>query len=350
MKVDTVLGASSDVDVRAQTDQAEFDNYDGVWVPEITHDAFTQLTLAATASERLTLGSGIAVAFARNPMSLAVQANDVQLLSRGRLALGLGSQVKPHITRRYGMPWSHPAARMREFVLALHAIWASWEDGSKLDFRGEFYSHTLMTPFFSPGPNPYGRPRVLLAGVGELMTKIAGEVADGFLPHGFTTERYLREVTLPALGTTAEDFEISGSPFVATGRTEQELAAACDGVRAQIAFYASTPAYRPVLDLHGWGALADELHTLSVSNRWSEMGPLVDDEVLGAFAVVGEPDDVPGELLRRYGELMTRMSFYTPYEIDGELAVELADAVRGGWAPPRPADGQLAGHSRASTA
>ena len=174
--------------------------------------------------------------------------------------LGLGSQIKAHITKRFSMPWSHPAARMRELILAMRAIWASWEGGTKLDFRGDFYSHTLMTPFFNPGPNPHGTAKVFLAAVGERMTEVAGEVADGMLCHGFTTERYLREVTLPALeqglelgGKKRADLELSGPMFVVTGTTDEEMERSAAGVRQQVSFYGSTPAYRGVLELHGWG-------------------------------------------------------------------------------------------------
>jgi probable F420-dependent oxidoreductase len=329
MKVDTGLGPSADT--REAAAAAQQAGYAGAWTSEIKHDPFVALGLAAVATDTIELGTSIALAFARNPMSLAVQANDVQLLSRGRLLLGLGSQIRPHITRRFSMPWSHPAPRMREFILALRAIWQCWNEGVKLDFRGEFYKHTLMTPFFNPGPNPYGAPRVLLAGVGDGMTAVAGEVADGFLCHGFTTERYLREVTVPALARGRGDlagFEVSGSPFVATGRNEAELEAARRGVREQIAFYGSTPAYRAVLALHGWAGLSDELHELSLQGRWKDMGTIIDDDVLNTFAVVAEPGQVAAELLRRYGDLMTRMSLYTPYDIGSELTAPSVAELR----------------------
>jgi probable F420-dependent oxidoreductase len=329
MKVDTGLGPSADT--REAAAAAQQAGYAGAWTSEIKHDPFVALGLAAVATDTIELGTSIALAFARNPMSLAVQANDVQLLSRGRLLLGLGSQIRPHITRRFSMPWSHPAPRMREFILALRAIWQCWNEGVKLDFRGEFYKHTLMTPFFNPGPNPYGAPRVLLAGVGDGMTAVAGEVADGFLCHGFTTERYLREVTVPALARGRGDlagFEVSGSPFVATGRNEAELEAARRGVREQIAFYGSTPAYRAVLALHGWAGLSDELHELSLQGRWKDMGTIIDDDVLNTFAVVAEPGQVAAELLRRYGDLMTRMSLYTPYDIGFEITAQIVAELR----------------------
>jgi probable F420-dependent oxidoreductase len=329
MKVDTGLDAS--VDSREAAAEAQRAGYAGAWTSEIKHDPFVSLGLAAVATETIELGTSIAVAFARNPMSLATAANDVQLLSRGRLLLGLGSQIRPHITRRFSMPWSQPAKRMREFILALRAIWGCWNDGTKLEFRGEFYQHTLMTPFFNPGPNPHGAPKVLLAGVGEAMTAVAGEVADGFLCHGFTTERYLREVTRPALARHGrlDGFEVVGSPFVVTGRTDEELEAARRGVREQIAFYGSTPAYRPVLELHGWAGLGDQLHELSLQGRWQDMGTIIDDDVLNAFAVVAEPGAVAAELLRRYGDLMTRLTLYMPYAADPEVTAQVVAGLRG---------------------
>jgi probable F420-dependent oxidoreductase len=328
MRVDTGLGAS--IDAREAAAEAERAGYAGVWASEIKHDPFVALGLVAVATDTIELGTAIALAFARNPMSLAVQANDVQLLSGGRLLLGLGSQIRPHITRRFSMPWSHPAKRMREFILALRAIWSCWNDGTKLEFRGEFYKHTLMTPAFNPGPNPHGAPRVLLAGVGEAMTAVAGELADGFLCHGFTTERYLREVTMPALARHGRlaGFEVVGSPFVVTGRSDEEFEAASRGVREQIAFYGSTPAYRPVLELHGWAGLGDQLHELSLQGRWQDMGTIIDDDVLNTFAVVAEPGAVAAELLRRYGDVMTRMTLYTPFAMDPGVTEQIVAGLR----------------------
>ncbi|MGH9233465.1 MAG: TIGR03617 family F420-dependent LLM class oxidoreductase, partial [Acidimicrobiales bacterium] len=235
----------------------------------------------------------------------------------------LGSQIKPHITKRFSMTWDHPAPRMREMILAIRAIWDCWNDGTKLDFRGDFYTHTLMTPFFTPGPNPHGDARIFLAGVGELMTEVAGEVADGFICHGFTTRRYLDEVTLPHLekgrtkaGKTLDGFELTGPMFVVTGANEDEMATAATGVRQQIAFYGSTPAYRKVLDLHGWGDLQDDLNRMSKEGRWGEMGDLIDDEILQEFAVVAPLDQVAAGLIDRWGDALGRISFYTPYESD----------------------------------
>jgi probable F420-dependent oxidoreductase len=324
VRVDTVIG--SDLGLAGQAAaEAEAAGYDGVWAAETSHDPFLPLGVAALHTERLELGTGIAVAFARNPMNLAILANDLQLASKGRFMLGLGSQIKAHIEKRFSMPWSHPAPRMRELILALRAIWKSFQEGTPLDFRGEFYTHTLITPFFNPGPNPYGPPRVFLAAVGERMAEVAGEVADGLLVHGFTTERYLREVTIPALerglaraGKRREDVQVSYPAFVVTGSTEEEMAGAATAVRRQIAFYGSTPAYRPVLELHGWGELQTELNRLSKQGRWVEMGDLVDDAVLQAFAVVAPPEEVATELARRFGGVVDRLSFYAPYRSDPE--------------------------------
>ncbi|MGO9042626.1 MAG: TIGR03617 family F420-dependent LLM class oxidoreductase [Mycobacterium sp.] len=302
---------------------AEQHGYDGVWLPEITHDPFPALAVAATRTTTIQLGTAIAVAFARNPMSLAMVANDLQLYSGGRFLLGVGSQIKPHITRRFSMPWSAPAVRMREYLLAVRAIWHSWATGEPLDFIGEYYTHTLMTPFFNPGPNPYGNPPIILAGVGTRMTEVAGEVADGFFVHGFTTERYLRETTLPALGrgrtaagrNALGGFEISGMPFIVTGPNRASVEVADAAVRMQIAFYGSTPAYRPVLDAHGWGDLGEELHALSKRGAWDKMSRRITDELLHEFAIVAPPGRVAETLLTKYGDVFTRTGFYAPYPL-----------------------------------
>ncbi len=324
MKIDGGIGFSP-AGIGAAARDAEAIGFDGIWTAETSHDPFLPLAVAAEATERITLATGIAVAFARNPMNLAMLANDLHALSGGRFILGIGSQIKPHITKRYSMPWSHPAPRMRELILAIRAIWASWATGEKLAFRGDFYTHTLMTPFFDPGPNPDGNPPVLLAAVGQLMTEVAGEVGDGLLVHAFTTERYLREVTLPALergaaraGKTRADLTVSYPGFVVTGTTDEERAAAAKAVKEQIAFYGSTPGYRPVLELHGWGDLQTELNTLSKRGEWATMGELITDDVLDAFAVVCPFDDVPARLRQRFDGLVDRFSFYTPYAVTPE--------------------------------
>ena len=301
------------------------------------HDPFFPLVLAAQATERLEVATGVAIAFARTPMTLAMIANDLQLAAKGRFSLGIGSQIKPHIERRFSMPWSHPAARMREFVLAMRAIWSAWSTGEKLDFRGEFYTHTLMTPFFSPGPNPYGTPKVMLAAVGDKMTEVAGEVADGMILHPFTTERYVREVTLPALqrgfaagGKTRAGFTLA-LPAVRRHRHQRRrVGGGAQGTREQIAFYGSTPAYHGVLRLHGWEDVGAELNQLSKRGEWVAMGELVTDEMLETFAVVAPPDDIAAGIVARYGDVLDRVSFDTPYAADPavwtQLVAELKDA------------------------
>ena len=334
MKVDGGIGGSL-AESGASAKRSEDAGYDGVWTAETGHDPFYPLLLAAEHTDRLELGTGIAVAFARSPMTTAMQANDLQLLSEGRFLLGLGSQIKPHIEKRFSMPWSHPAPRMREFILAMRAIWDTWNNGTKLDFRGDFYSHTLMTPFFNPGPNQYGPPKVFLAAVGEKMTEVAGEVGDGMLVHGFTTERYLREVTLPALeagfkkaGRERSTFELSFPSFIVTGTNEEQMEQAASGVRQQIAFYGSTPAYRGVLELHGWGDLQTELNGLSKQGEWVAMGKLIDDDILNTFAVVSEPDQVAVKLKARYADVVDRVSFYMPYKALGDQVERIVSDLK----------------------
>lgn len=335
MKVDGALGFQMS-DAATAAREAEAAGYDGIWSVETSHDPFFPLLLAAGATENIELGTGIAVAFARSPMVMAQIANDLQAYSKGRFVLGLGSQIKPHITKRFSMMWSDkPAAQMREYVQAMRTIWDSWHNGTKLDFRGDHYTHTLMTPFFDPGPNPYGTPKVMLAGVGPMMTQVAGEVCDGFLCHAFTTEAYYREVTLPALekglakaGRAREDFEISGPGFVVTGTTEEEMEAAKVGVKGQIAFYGSTPAYRGVLEMHGWGNLQDELNGLSKQGKWKEMGELIDDDMLDAFAVIGTPEEIAPKWKARWGNEVDRLSFYAPYKSDPERWAQVMAAFK----------------------
>ena len=325
MKIDGGI-SSSLRNAASSASELERLGYSGGWTAETAHDPFLPLALAAEHTERIELGTSIAVAFARNPMTLANIGWDLQSFSKGRFILGLGSQIKPHITKRFSMEWSHPAARMREMILAIRAIWHTWQTGEPLAFRGEFYTHTLMTPFFTPDKRDLaevGTPKIFLAGVGELMTEVAGEVCDGFICHGFTTERYLREVTIPALergrakaGKTMDDFEIVGPSFVVTGNDQHEMNTAADATRQQIAFYGSTPAYSGVLELHGWDDLHGQLNSLSKQGKWVEMGSLITDEILNTFAVVGPPNHVAGELHSRYGDVIQRISFYAPYASD----------------------------------
>jgi probable F420-dependent oxidoreductase len=333
MKIDAVCDFAADpMAVEAAAVRAESEGYDGFAAPETSHDPFVGLTLAARATERVTLQSTIAVAFARNPMSMAMLANDVRLVSGGRFELGLGSQVRAHIERRFGMPWGRPADRMEEYIATLRAIWERFATGGRLHVTGEFYSHTLMTEFFDPGPNPHGPPPVLLAAVGARMTAVAGRVADGVLLHSLTTERYLREVTFPALehgrGKPLDGFVVSLPVFAVLGDDPADRERAEAGVRRQIAFYASTPAYRPVLELHGWGERADRLNRLSRQQAWAEMAAEIDDEMLDAFAVAGDAAGVAAQLRERYGPLVQRMTLNTPYEVDHEQELAVSALLR----------------------
>jgi probable F420-dependent oxidoreductase len=284
-----------------------------MWSVEAQHDPFLPLVIAAGSTSRMRLGTNIAVAFARNPMTVAQVASDLHRMSQGRFILGLGPQVRAHIERRFAMPWSRPVARMREFVLALRAIWASWESGEPLCFEGEFYRHTLMAPNFDPGPTGHGPPAVYLAAVGPRMTAAAGEVADGLLCHPLATPAYLSAVTLPALGS-APDFVVVASVLAATGADEAALTASRENVRRKIAFYAATPAYRPILELHGLLELQPELNELARRGRWDEMAGRVDDAVLERFAVVGRPGDIGRAVRERFAGLADRV---TIYELDG---------------------------------
>lgn len=337
MKVDAGQYAPS-VDAAANAAvKAEADGYDGWWAFETQIEPFLGCAVAAERTKDVEVGTAIAVAFARNPMTVALAANDCQALSGGRFSLGLGSQIKPHITRRYSMPWSKPAARMREFVLAVRAIWKCWETDGTLDFEGDFYTHTLMAPFFNPGPNPHGNPKILMAAVGPLMTEAAGEVADGVLCHAFSTERYMREATLPALergfekaGRTREGFEITAPAFVVARDTDEEIAEGIATVKQQIAFYGSTPAYKPVLDMHGWGDLQGELQAMTKRGEWDSMSELIDDDVLHTFAVIGTPEEAIAEVNKRYGDICTRLTLTLPPEHDPERWGGLFDELRKG--------------------
>lgn len=287
--------------------------YDGAMSFETGNDPFFPLLLAAQNTGKIELITSIAVAFSRTPMLLANIGHDLNSYSKGRFILGLGSQIQPHITKRFSMPWSSPAKRMREFIMAMRAIWACWHEGERLNFRGDFYTHTLMTPMFTPQDNEYGAPKVLLAAVGPRMTEVAGEVADGIILHAFSTEKYMREVTLPSIeagliksGRKREDFQISYPGFVVTGRTEEEFNRSKMGVCKQIAFYGSTPAYAPVLAVHGWGELQPELNRLSKEGKWDEMGTLITDDILNEFAVVGEPDEALDKFKSRFGDIADR--------------------------------------------
>ncbi|WP_416063868.1 TIGR03617 family F420-dependent LLM class oxidoreductase [Rhodococcus indonesiensis] len=335
MKWDLVFRGSV-TDIAATARRAEEAGWDGIRLPETAHDVFVAAALAAPATTSLEIGTSVAIAFARNPMTIASCAHDLHRVTEGRFELGLGSQIRPHITKRYSMPWSSPAARMRELILAVRAIWENWESGEKLNVRGSFYTHTLMTPTFSPGPLGFPPPRITLAAVGPRMIKVAAEVADGIICHPLSTPRYIESTVLPALeqrrgSNGPERIELSGQILVATGADDESLGASIEEVRSRIAFYASTPAYRPVLEAHGLGHLQDDLNALSKQGRWDDMARRIDDDVLELFAVVAAPDSVRTEIERRVGYLFDRVALTpsgpTPdflHRVVGRTAIDTA--------------------------
>ena len=335
MKFDTMLAGLKEAPARAR--RLEQLGVDGVFTFEGPHDVFTPLILAAGATETLELATNVAIAFPRNPVQLAHQAYDLQLLSEGRFTLGLGSQIRAQVEKRYGASFDRPVARMREMVGALRAIFATWETGEPLDFRGEFWSHTLMPPLFNPGPHPYGTPAIALGGLGPQMLRLAAEVGDAVLVMPFNTATHFAQRSLPAieesLARGARDrssISVAGEVIVCCGRTEEELEAARVAGRWLVAFYASTPAYRPVLEAEGWEALQPELSGLSKSGRWDEMPGLIDDDMLAALTAVGSPKQVASDIADRFGGQVDRVSFYTPYLISEETLAEMVEAMTSG--------------------
>lgn len=334
MKIDAPLLAENPLDAGRLACDLEARGFDGAYTFDGRTDPFLPLAFAAEHTEQLALMTAIAVAFARNPMTVAQLANDLQRISRGRFILGLGSQIKAHVEKRFSMPWSAPAARMREFILALRAIWHAWQTQTPLDFRGTFYTHTLMPPLMAPPPNPYGTPRVFLAGVGPVMTEVAGEVADGYLLHPFHSRPYLDTLALPALrrglsksGRSEDALEISCQLLVAVGRNSEEMARAKTAMQQQIAFYASTPAYRSVLESLGRGDLQDELTAMSKAGRWADMGQRIDDDLLHAVAIVDTPTAAAHTILDRYRGWAHRIS-PLGYIADPALSNALMTALR----------------------
>ena len=306
----------------------------GLFTFEGPHDVFLPLAAAAGAVET-DLMTNVAIAIPRSPMHLAHAAYDLQLMSQGRFRLGLGSQVRPHIEHRYGATWDRPAARMREAVMAVKAILTAWQEGSRLDFRGEFSRHTLMPPTFVPGPNPYGVPPVYLGALGPIMTRTAAEVADGLLVMPFHSHRHFRERTLPmvdagleAAGRTRADLAIQPQAILAMGRTDDELARATVGARGLLAFYGSTPAYRPVLEVEGWADVQPELNRLSKQGDWAAMFDLVTDEMLETLAVRGTPEECAAQVRRRFGDVADRVCAYFPgYDAPLDQVRDLVDAL-----------------------
>ena len=313
MKFDAPIITRNPKDASSISKDIEDFGYDGLFTFEGPHDPFLPLSIAAFNTKKIQLITSIAVAFARNPMILANIAYDLQLLSEGRFILGLGSQIKPHIERRFSMPWSSPAKRMKEMVLAIKAIWEAWENGTKLDFKGEFYNHTLMTPFFNPGKADFGLPKIYLAGVGPVMTQVAGEVADGLMVHPFHTAQSMKNITLPSvkkgnLNSLNDGFEISVGVMLASSDDQDSLDQAINGLRSQIAFYGSTPAYKIVLEQHGWEHIHVELNRLSKKGSWNDMPTLISDEILETVGVVGNAEEVTKTLQNRYKEFADRIA------------------------------------------
>jgi probable F420-dependent oxidoreductase len=301
------------------------------------HDPFFPILQSAERTERIQLATGVAIAFARNPMIVAQIANDLQVLSQGRFILGLGSQIKPHIEKRFSMPWSRPAARMREFVQAVRAIWHTWETNDPLRFQGEFYTHTLMTPVFNPGPNPFGMPPILVAGVGPKMIEVVGEVGDGIFVHPLNTVGFLRDIVHPALerglatsGRERKDFEISCQTITMMGANDEQIAAARNKAKGQLSFYGSTPAYKVVLDYEGWGDIQPELNRMSKEGKWFEMMSLIDDDMLDAIGVSGTPAEVGRKLLERNAPYADR-TMLTLYDETGDpdAITDVVEALHG---------------------
>lgn len=335
MKTDTALLGQDLAEIGQTAARLEALGYDGAYTFEGPSDPFFPLAMAAMETERVELCTAVAIAFARNPMLLANIGNDLQKLSKGRFILGLGSQIRPHITRRFSMPWSRPALRMKEMVLAIKEIWRCWENGGPLDFQGEIYRHTLMTPMFNPGPNPFGNPKIYVAGVGPRMTEVAAEVADGFFTHPFHTATSWDATTLPALqrgtqaaGRTLKDIDICFQLMVVSGKDDEEFERCRNIVSRQVAFYGSTPAYRVTLEAHGWGDLQPELNALSKKGGWEEMGRLITDDVLEEIAVVAPLGEVANKIRARCGMHADRVSFGVPYFGDAEYWSDIARDLR----------------------
>ena len=315
--------------------ELEASGYDGAFSYETSHDPFLPLALAAERTTRLRLGTAIAIAFARTPMTVANVAFDLQEISGGRFTLGLGSQIRPHIQNRYSMPWSRPAARMREYVLAIRAIWDDWDGVAPLHFEGEFYRHTLMTPAFAPGPHRFGRAGIHIAGVGPGMTEVAGEVGDGIMIHPFNTRRSLLELTMPAIERGRAKAAAPGSGFervvvclLATGATGADLDEAIAVVRKQLAFYGSTPAYRPVLEVHGWEGVHAALNSRSKQGRWDDMADLVTDEMLETIAVVGTRAEIPALIAAKTAGVADTVSIECVRRPDPQHFADIVSGVR----------------------
>jgi len=321
MKLDVALWIDDLRQVPAAAQAAEKLGFGCLWTTDTNHNPLFPLVLAAEHTKGIQLGTSILVAFARSPMDVAYQAWDLARYSKGRFLLGLGTQVSAHITRRFGMEWRPPAAdHLREYVQALRAIWHSWQTGERLNFRGEFYKLTLMSPFFDPGPQDFSVIPIYTAGVNLRMCRLAGQVADGFHVHPFHTRRYLQEVVRPAIaegathaGRTVSDVDLSCAIFVAAGDSQAEMDVGVEFVRQQVAFYASTPSYAAVMDLHGWGEVREQLSGLAARKRWGEMGALVSDEMVAEFAIICAWSELPLKIHEKYAGLLDRVTLYSPF-------------------------------------
>lgn len=318
MKIDTTLLVSDLTEMPTLARAAEAMGFDGIWTAETAHDAFLPLVLAAEHSQRLSLGTSIAIAFARSPATLAYIAWDLARFSKGRFIMGLGTQVRGHNERRLGVKWERPIQKLREVILAMRAFWDCWQHGTKLNFRGEFFKLTLMPPFFNPGSHDYPHVPIYIAGVNKLMCQLAGELCEGFHVHPLHTTRYLRELIWPNIqlgldqsGRQRTEIELSSSVFVIPTDNPQRAELYEAEVRQQIAFYASTPAYKTVLDLHGWGEVGEQLSTLAVRRKWNDMPALITDEMLAASAVRGTWAELPDKLQKKYEGLLDRLSLFS---------------------------------------
>ncbi len=328
MKIDTGFGVGSAGGLGNIVDlakRAEAAGFDALWSSETQHDPFLPLALAAEHTRRIQLGTAIAVAFARSPAVLAHTAWDLQKQSGGRFMLGLGTQVKAHIERRFGMAWDQPTARLREYVLAIRALWHCWQTGEKLNFRGDFFKLTLMAPFFNPGPIAQPHIPIFIAGVNAQLCQLAGELCEGFHVHPFHTPKYLAERILPNIelglkqgGRSRGDIQLASSVFVIGGDNEEERRRNRESVRRQIAFYASTPSYHPVFELHGWKPIAEQLSSLAARGRWEAMPALISDAMLAEFAEEEAWPALPAKLLRRYDGLLDRLAYY--FELPDDVA------------------------------
>jgi probable F420-dependent oxidoreductase len=321
LKVDAEVALGSPVEAVGLARKAEEFGFDCFWVNEIKHDPFVQLALATQSTEKIALGTSIALAFTRSPTTLAYAAWDLQSLSRGRLLLGLGSQVKGHVERRFGMKWEPPAPKMKEVIDAMRAVWRNWQGGTKLDFNGKFFKLDLMTPFFSPGPIEHPAIPIYVAGVNEGMCRLVGAAADGLHVHPLHTLRYLRDVIVPAVddglaraGRKREDIAIAVSLFAAVGETSREIESLREFYRGQVAFYASTRSYRKVMELHGWGDVSERLHELTMKGEWKKMASEVSDEMLDEFVVQGGWGEIGRTIQDRYRGSADRVRLYRPFD------------------------------------